>query len=122
MALDPHPHTLNSFHPYIPPPQPQTHHKDQLRMLTPVDNRSGGVQKQLIFFSTIHGCSDMTGQSWPARARFSQICVENPRKLGLIFDGEHLSEPLGGQMGLKIVTFVPIDDTQGVNLFGFIDC
>ena len=40
--------------------------------------------------------------------------MEKSQKSG--FHGEHFFEPLGGQMGLKIVTLVQIDDIQGVNL------
>ena len=38
------------------------------------------------------------------------------------FHGEHFFEPLGGQMGLKIVTYFQINDIHGVSFFGIIDC
>ena len=85
MTLDPHPHTLNSFHPYIPPPQPQTHHKDQLRMLTPVDNRRGGRPKWTHILLNYSRLLRYDGTKLArTRAFFSNLCGKS-QKIGIDF-------------------------------------
>ena len=71
-------------------------------------------QNGLTFFSTSHGCRDMTRRSWPLRARFRKNVWKNPKKLGLIFHAAQFFEPLGGQLGLKIGMYLQSNDIQGI--------